>query len=234
MTNTPRRTLSAVPLRRLAVLATMLLALGAASGPALAKGVTKYRGIHPLPPHGGQFCYLEVPHVHAKSPSDMRVYRTLPDQQNVFVGDDVALGYEGEKFGYFGPHPLSTPALPTTEKFYCYIRGAHYHANPPPAGPSFVLKDGVNWYVGEFGPEFEREKHNFWINDSGALPTYAPPKVTIGDAPPNYHFPALAAPPSRPAAPMVESGKPGAKVAGSKTGAKPAKPAAASAKGGTP
>jgi hypothetical protein len=227
MTNTP----STVFFRRIAVVAAVLLSLGVASPPAFAKGVTKYRGIHPLPPHGGQFCYLEVPHVHAKAPSDMRVYRTLPDQQNVFVGDDVALGYDGEKSAYFGPHPLSTPGLPATEKFYCYIRGPHFHASPPAPGQSFVLKDGVNWYIGAFGPEFEREKHNLWINDSGALPTYVAPKVTIADAPPGYHLPALAEPPPRPAPPNVDAGKPGAKVA-PKAGAKTAK--AAPAKAATP
>jgi hypothetical protein len=184
--------------------------LAASSMPAYAKGVTKYRGIHPLPPHGGEFCYLEVPHVHARAPSDMRVYRTLPDGENVFVGDDVALGYDGSKHAFFGPHPLSNAALPSTEKFYCYIRGAHFHATAPAAGPSFVSKDGVAWYVGEFGPEFEREKHNLWINDSGALPSYVPPKVTLADAPPGYHLPALAEPP-KPPAPPAAAGKPGTK-----------------------
>lgn len=194
--------------------AALLGVLGAAPGPVLAKGITKYRGIHPLPPHGGQFCYLEIPHLHARAPSDMRVYRTLPDQQNVFVGDDVALGYDGPKHAYFGPHPLTNAALPTTEKFYCYIRGAHYHATAPAAGSSFVLKDGVSWYIGEFGPEFEREKHNLWINDSGALPTYVPPKATLADAPPGYHLPALAEPPKPPAAaPPAAAGKAGAKPA---------------------
>jgi len=192
------------------------LLIAAASTPAFAKGVTKYRGIHPLPPHGGQFCYLALPHVHAKSPSDMRVYRTLPDQQNVFVGDDLALGYEGEKHAYFGPHPLSTPALPSTETFYCYIRGPHYHSSAPAAGPSFVLKDGVAWYVGAFGPEFEREKHNLWINDSGALPTYQAPKATLADAPPGYHLPVLAEPPKPPAPPTAaatgKAAKPGTKA----------------------
>lgn len=200
-----------------------------AAAPVLAKGVTKYRGIHPLAPHGGQFCYVEAAHVHGRAPSDMRVYRTLPDQQNVFVGDDVALGYDGAKHAYFGPHPLANAALPSNEKFYCYIRSAHYHAEPPPASPSFVMKDGVAWYVGEFGPEFEREKHNLWINDSGALPTYEPPKATLADAPPGYHLPVLAEPPPRPgttpAAPT--GGKPAAKPAAkAPPKAKPAAPGA--------
>ena len=192
--------------------------LAASLTPAFAKGVTKYRGIHPLPPHGGAFCYLSIPHVHARAPSDMRVYRTMPDQENVFVGDDVALGYDGAKHAFFGPHPLSNPALPSTEKFYCYIRGAHFHATAPAAGPSFVSKDGVAWYVGEFGPEFEREKHNLWINDSGALPSYVPPKVTLADAPPGYHLPALAEPPKLPVppAPAGKTAKSAAKPAAAK------------------
>lgn len=199
-----------------------LVSVLGASAPVLAKGVTKYRGIHPLPPHGGQFCYIELPHVHARAPSDMRVYRTLPDQQNVFVGDDLALGYDGPKHAYYGPHPLTNAALPATEKFYCYIRGAHYHAAPPAAGSSFVAKDGVSWYIGEFGPEFDREKHNLWINDSGALPTYVAPKATLADAPPGYHLPAQAEPPKPPAVTPPAAGKAGAKPAAKAAAAKPA------------
>lgn len=217
----------------IAVVVAFLGVLVGSVTPAFAKGVTKYRGIHPLPPHGGAFCYLEIPHVHARAPSDMRVYRTLPNDENVFVGDDVALGYEGEKHAFFGPHPLNKPALPSTETFYCYIRGAHFHATPPPPGPSFVAKDGVAWYVGQFGPEFERDKHNLWINDSGALPSYAPPKVTVADAPPGYHLPALAEPP-KPAMPPPSAAKPGAKSVGKGAAAKPVVKAGQAAKVGAP
>ena len=78
------------------------------------------------------------------------------------------------------------------------------------------MKDGVAWYVGAFGPEFEREKHNLWINDSGALPTYVAPKATLADAPPGYHLPALAEPPKPPAPPPTAVAGKAAK-AGAKT-----------------
>jgi hypothetical protein len=156
-------------------------------------GIVRYRGIHPLSPQVGEFCYIDVIHVHNKRPSDLRVYRELPNDEYLFVGDPVGLGYDGPKVPYFGPHPLGVAPSAAGEKLYCYIRGPHFHADKPASTDSFVLKDGVNWFMGSFSPEFERDRHYLWVNDSPAMTSYQPPQVGIASAPPGYRLPALAA-----------------------------------------
>ena len=186
------------------------------SSPLLAAdlpGVAKYRGIHPLFPHTGAFCYIDVTHVHRKRPSDLRVYRVLPNDEYLFVGDPVALGYVGPTKAYFGPHPLDVGALSSLEKIFCYIRGAHFHAQESQPSRSFVSKAGVYWFMESFPPEFTRDRRYLWVNDSGAIASYHPPTVSLADAPDGYRFPPEAqVEPPRVSARALESGKPGAKA----------------------
>lgn len=167
-----------------------------------------YRGMHPLYPHQGAFCYVDAPHMHRVAPPDLRVYVVSKNGENVFVGDPVALGYDGPKFGYFGPHPMSlvtgtddgTAAIPPD---FCYIAGPHFHAAPPPPSSAMVQKAGVFWYI---GPPPPADPGRTWINEVHAIASYVPPKVAISDAPPGYHpftfaqlppaLPTVAAPPS--------------------------------------
>ncbi|MEO7667797.1 MAG: hypothetical protein ABIW57_00570 [Polyangia bacterium] len=172
--------------------------------PALAAKTFKYRGIHPLPPHAGEFCYIDFFHVHAHAPSDMRGYRVLPNQEHLFVGDEVALGYQGSKYAYFGPHALTVADAPKGQALYCYLRGPHFHASAPAPGSGFLEKDGVAWYTGAFGPEFDRDRFNVWVNDVRPIASYRPPQVDISAAPPGYQLPAtVAAPVIHPPAPAA-------------------------------
>jgi hypothetical protein len=182
-------------------------------------GVVKYRGIHPLFPHNGAFCYIDVTHVHRKRPTDLRVYRVLPDDEHLFVGDPVSLGYVGPTRAYFGPHPLAFSGLPVSPQIYCYLRGPHFHAQEAQPSTSFVAKNDVYWFMGTFPPEFERDRHYLWINDTWAIGGYRPPKVALADAPNGYRLPAVAEahvagpPPSSPLAGKAEAktGRPGMK-----------------------
>ncbi|MES1204746.1 MAG: hypothetical protein ABUS79_02300 [Pseudomonadota bacterium] len=181
--------------RRLLLTCALLSGVAVSWDPSLAAAagpLAHYAGIHPLNPHMGAFCVIEVPHVHAEWPPDIRVYRTLPNKTQVFVGDPVALGYDGPTQTYFGPHPLVFHDLSPAETIYCYLRGPHHHTQPPEPPASFVKKDGVNWFVGTFPPEFDRDySRNDWINEVRGIGTYQPPKVDIAAAPPGYHLPAV-------------------------------------------
>jgi hypothetical protein len=200
-------------------LAAGVLAMVVAPGAASAQ-VMDYLGIHPVNPHQGDFCYIDVPHVHAVLPADLRVYRELGRGEYLFVGDPLALGFDGTKYAYAGPHLLAMPDAPAAAaRFYCYIQRPHYHAHAPApsAQGSFVLKDGVYWYMGEFGPEFEAGKTNAWINSTGAVAQYRAPPVSTGAEPPGYKGPAVV--PPRPVMPIplpVPAPPPPAKGAGAK------------------
>jgi hypothetical protein len=152
-------------------------------------GVVVYRGIHPLFPHTGRFCYIDVAHVHGKRPSDLRVYRVLSNEEYLFVGDPVALGYVGPTHAYFGPHPLVLDGAPAFPQIFCYLRGPHFHAQESTPLEPFVSKAGVYWFTGSFPPEFDRDRRYLWINDSGVIASYRPPTVTLADAPDGYRFP---------------------------------------------
>lgn len=239
-----RRTL-ARPLSRRAVWLTLtvmgvsaLVAGGDVRAAAPVK-LTKYAGIHPLAPHAGEFCYIDLLHVHAQAPSDMRAYRVLPDQRHVFVGDEAAMGYEGAKHAYFGPHPLTVAGAAPQEPLYCYLRGAHFHAAPPTPAAAFVMKDGVFWYTGPFAPSFERDRFNVWVNDVRPIAAYRPPPVELAAAPKGYQLPAAVTPavPALPAAapPPATGSTSRTKGAGiSPAGKAKAKPTPAATEGATP
>lgn len=186
---------------------TLATGAGAITTTAFAQGgVTKYRGIHPLSPHQGRFCYIDLPHVHRVPPPDQRVYRVIGENEHVFVGDPVALGYEGLKFTYAGPHPLAMPNAPELATAYCYIERAHYHAHAPieSARAAFTLKDDVYWTTAAPTPEFEKDRHNAWINQVQPIGGYQQPAVDKTSAPPGHQ--ALALPSVPAAAPAVAGG----------------------------
>jgi hypothetical protein len=165
----------------------------------------RYHGIHPVSPHQGAFCYIDVPHVHRISPPDQRVYLMLKDGENLFVGDPVALGYDGPKIGYFGPHPLAVADAPGEPPVFCYLTGPHYHATAQPASPSLVEKAGVTWYLGPLPPPSDPGR--VWINEVRGIAGYAPPKVDLSMAPPGYHPFNVMPPPPPPAAVPAAAGK---------------------------
>jgi hypothetical protein len=197
---------------------------GGAFSVALADGpMPRYLGMHPLSPHQGAFCYIDAPHMHRVPPPDQRVYLVLKDGTNVFIGDPVALGYDGPKFGYFGPHPLAIAGAADLSPTFCYISGPHYHAAPQPPSPALIEKAGVTWYLGPLPPPADPGR--VWINEVHPIGGYAPPKVELSMAPPGYHPFTVGPPMAAPAtAPPTGKTKPaGAAAAPSR----PAKPPAA-------
>ena len=110
----------------------------------------RYAGIHPIPKaEGGGICYIEGLHVHiyAANKFEYRVH----GNDNVFVGDPVAYGWDGPKHAYKGPHPTHVEAVvggdPDVE--YCYLEGPHYHYFEPPEDPDFKVAGGAYFYVGQ-------------------------------------------------------------------------------------
>src|SRR5690349_10549174 len=123
-----------------------------AATPALAKKYgrqVRYAGIHPVSKaEGGGICHIEFPHVHVYAANKLE-YRVV-DDNNVFVGDPVAYGWDGPKYAYKGNHPIQVNAVvqgsPDVE--YCYINGPHFHYFEPEQ-PDFKLVGGAYFYVGD-------------------------------------------------------------------------------------
>ena len=189
------------------LLLALVLLVAAASRSRADGAMVRYRGMHPLSPHQGAYCYVDALHLHRVTPPDMRVYVVLKNGENVFVGDPVALGYDGPRFGYFGPHPLTIGTDGATEAppIFCYIAGPHFHATPPSPSPAMVQKDGVYWYI---GPPPPSDPARIWVNEVHGIASYTPPKVSVSAAPPGYHpfdtGPATSAP-----APVTATARPG-------------------------
>ncbi len=202
------------------VVASGLILAGAARSVRADGAMIRYRGVHPVSPHVGEFCHIDAAHVHRVSPPDMRVYVKLKTGEFFFVGDQIALGYDGPKYAYFGPHLIVDPILAGSERIFCYLTGPHFHSYASPAAPPFVSKDNVSWYVGE-PPPLDAERS--WVNEvNPAARGYSPPKADLSMAPPAYKPMPVSAPPPAPAAALP------AKAAPVKTPPKPvAKPAAA-------
>ena len=125
--------------------------------PASAKKYGKqvrYAGIHPVAKgEGGGICHIEFPHVHTY-PANKLEYRVVAEN-NVFVGDPVAYGWDGPKYAYKGHHPVQVNVVagvgePYTH--YCYLSGPHYHYFEPPEGPDFKVVGDAYFYVGTPAP----------------------------------------------------------------------------------
>ncbi|HEY5950029.1 MAG TPA: hypothetical protein VIV40_31255 [Kofleriaceae bacterium] len=108
----------------------------------------RYAGIHPVAKaEGGGICHIEFPHVHVY-PANKLEYRVVADN-NVFVGDPVAYGWDGPKYAYKGAHPIQVnvvAGLPEPYTHYCYISGPHYHYFEPEM-PGFEVRGDAYFYV---------------------------------------------------------------------------------------
>ncbi len=153
--------------------------------PATAKKYGKqvrFAGIHPVPKgEGGGICYLEAPHVHIYKPNKLE-YRVVAEN-NVFVGDPVAYGWDGPKHAYKGHHPVQVNVVagvgePNTT--YCYINGPHYHSFEPPPGPEFKVVGDAYFYVGEPAPIYlEQRPAYIGINATYEPIVYTRPVIEV-------------------------------------------------------
>ena len=173
----------------------------AALAPASARAdQIKFSGIHPIPASvsvEGGFCYIEVPHVHIYEPEKAEVLYRTKDDHHHFVGDPVALGYDGPKHSYYGHHPVQVDASvhigvnePAVE--YCYINGPHYHGYEPPPELSFTLEGGAYWYIGKYPRPYRRHKKRLvQINAVYEPIEYERPVVVVEAPPPAYRGPVV-------------------------------------------
>jgi hypothetical protein len=130
---------------RTLILIVLLGVVGIAAADHKYGRQVRYVGTHPIPKSdGGGICYIEGPHVHIYATNKVE-YRVHGDD-NIFVGDPVAHGWDGPKYTYKGPHPMRIEGDPDEE--YCYIEGPHYHSWQPPEGPDFEVVGGAYFYVG--------------------------------------------------------------------------------------
>src|SRR5262245_57580767 len=111
----------------------------------------RYAGIHPVAKvEGGGICHIEFPHVHVY-PANKLEYRVVAEN-NVFVGDPVAYGWDGPKYAYKGAHPIQVNVIAGTPEpyvHYCYLSGPHFHYFEPPEGPEYKMVGDAYFYVGE-------------------------------------------------------------------------------------
>ena len=132
-----------------------LVATPAVAGKKYGKQI-RYAGIHPVAKgEGGGICHIEFPHVHTY-PANKLEYRVVADN-NVFVGDPVAYGWDGPKYAYKGHHPVEVNVIagvPEPYTHYCYLNGPHYHYFEPPEGPDFKVVGDAYFYVGTPSPVY--------------------------------------------------------------------------------
>ena len=109
----------------------------------------RYAGIHPVAKaEGGGICHIEFPHVHIYGANKLE-YRVVADN-NVFVGDPVAYGWDGPKYAYKGAHPIQVNVLAGTPEpyvHYCYLTGPHYHYFEPPDDQDYKVVGDAYFYV---------------------------------------------------------------------------------------
>jgi hypothetical protein len=172
--------------------AAATLALAAMTSAAHAKQV-KYKGKHPIPKAvEGEFCYIEVPHVHAYEPENGKVLYREHQGYHQFVGDPVAYGYDGPKHSYYGHHPVQVdPSIhvdvdvdPVTE--YCYLDGPHFHHYTPPADITFELKGGAYWYIGKYPQHYHKHKKVYAPINVVYEPIVYERPVVVVEAPAGY------------------------------------------------
>ncbi|HRC57518.1 MAG TPA: hypothetical protein PKU97_16405 [Kofleriaceae bacterium] len=141
------------------LVSALSLATLAAPAEAARRKQVRFAGIHTVPKgHGGGLCHIEAPHVHVYAPEISVQYREHLGQQ-VFVGDPVAYGWDGERYSYYGHHPIHVNVLVGTDELdeeYCYLDGPHYHAftPPPPVVADFRLEGGAYFYIGTPPPVY--------------------------------------------------------------------------------
>lgn len=185
---------------------TYILALAVALSSLVATGVAhadkkQYRfvGIHPIPKkEGGGVCHIQAPHVHLYAAIDAKVQFRDHDGWQHFVGDPVAYGWDGDKYAYYGHHPVPVDVIvgddhPDTE--YCYLEGPHYHAWAPPPTLKVELRGGAYWYVGDFPKAYVEARPVYDPIDVVYEPIhYDRPVVEISVAPPGWYGAVVVAP----------------------------------------
>jgi hypothetical protein len=156
----------------------------------------RYMSKHPLPRKVGHgFCYIDVPHFHDYPPSDPRMFRQV-DGQYYFVGDPAPFDYDGERYSFYGPHPVVDANVQLGGPTYCYLRGPHFHWYAPPPGAQFEQKGGAYWYVGAYDPVYYNERPRYAVvNDAYAPIVYTRPVVDVTIAPPAFRGEIIAAGP---------------------------------------
>jgi hypothetical protein len=169
---------------------TILVAVAvtvALAAPAEARAV-HYRSQHPLPRKIGHgFCYINAPHVHDFGPSDPRLYREV-NGEYYFVGDPAPFDYEGPRYSFYGPHPVTEADIQFGQPVYCYLNGPHFHWYQPPPSAKFEFRGGAYWYVGNYDPVYYQERPRFvTVNEAYQPIVYTRPIVDVTVAPPSFH-----------------------------------------------
>jgi hypothetical protein len=172
--------------RRCPAAVMFLLALAGPAGVAQAE-VVQYLSRHPLPKRVGHgFCDIDVPHFHDYPPSDPRLYRQV-NGQLYFVGDPTPFEYDGPRYSFYGPHPITDANVQFGGPTYCYLRGPHYHWYAPPPQAQFELRGGAYWYVGAYDPVYYSDEPRFVVvNEVYAPMIYARPVIDVRIAPPGF------------------------------------------------
>lgn len=141
----------------------------------------RYAGVHPVAKaEGGGMCHIEAPHVHVYQPNKLE-YR-VAGENNVFIGDPAAYGWEGEKHAYKGHHPVQVNVVagvgePT--EHYCYLNGPHYHSWEP-QGPDFKVVGDAYFYVGTPAPLYLEARPTYIaVNRTYEPIQYTRPVVTV-------------------------------------------------------
>jgi hypothetical protein len=171
-------------MRKLCTLIAGLVTVAAFAAVAQAHQV-EFVSPHPVPhKFGGGFCYIDVPHVHNYLPEDPRMYRE-DHGQFYFVGDPAPFGYEGQRYAYYGAHPVVDAELHFGHPVFCYIKGPHFHWYQPPPQAQFQLSGGAYWYVGPFPRVYYAERPRYAVvNEAYAPIVYTRPVVDVAVAPP--------------------------------------------------
>jgi hypothetical protein len=156
----------------------------------------RFLGSHPISGQsGGGYCYVEVAHTHDYRPKPRFLFQEV-DHQYVFTADPVPFGYDGRRYVFFGHHPISTDAGGAI--VYCFLDDFHYHAFAPQNDPSFIVRDGVAFYVGLFSPYFFQLEAEVRRPLNELYRTYAALRPTSGVSPPPEWRLDMRLPPSRP------------------------------------
>jgi hypothetical protein len=174
------------------LVASAAVCVGLATAEAKSKQV-RFVGIHPIAvAHGGGFCHIEAPHVHAWTPSDARLQYRDHDGDLYFVGDPVAYGWDGQRHAYRGHHPIHVDVVvgdDHSDVEYCYLDGPHFHgfAPAPVVAADFKLHGDAYWYVGAPAEVYVSARPQLIrINALYTPIVYQRPVLTITTPPPGW------------------------------------------------
>ena len=134
-----------------------------------------YMGAHPIhPDFGGGFCSLGGSHSHsyAPDPDISYLFRNLSEHWH-FVGNPYWFGYTLPAYAHFGHHPIPR----AHGGGWCYMDGKHHHNFTPNYSrrTHYRIRDGVYYYVGQFGPLYNLHRARYYRRTHGfhAKPMYS-------------------------------------------------------------